>query len=146
MNTYPHALTRYGKMANAESNPLKQIVLLFDGAIKFLNMTADDIEAGDFVSKGEHSNRALDIISYLQGILNLEEGGAVADSYDKLYRSLTVLILRASVELDADLMRHSAELIVPVRDAWEINIQKAALEPALGNGREIETSAWTTSS
>jgi flagellar protein FliS len=108
-------------MANTESNPLKQIVLLYDGAIKFLNLTADDIEKKDFIAKAEHSNRALDIIGYLQSILDFNKGGEVAASLDNLYRSITVLILRASAELDAGLMRRAAGLLAPVRDAWETN-------------------------
>ena len=134
MYTKPKALASYGKMANAETNPLKQIVLLYDGAIKFLNLTAVDIENNDLIAKAEHSNRALDIINYLQQILDFEKGGTVAESLDHLYRSITVLILRASVELDPALMRRAAELLVPVRDAWETNAQKltepTAMPPA----------------
>jgi len=130
MYAQPKALASYGRIANAETNPLKQIVMLYDGAIKFLNLTAADIEAADFVAKAEHSNRALDIINYLQSILDFEKGGNVAESLDNLYRSIIVLILRASAELDAKLMRRAAELLVPVRDAWEINARNL-VEPAV---------------
>lgn len=123
------SLASYGRIANTETDPLKQIVMLYDGAIKFLNLTAADIEAGDYEAKGEHSNRALDIISYLQSILNFEAGGSVAESYDRLYRSITVVILRASAELDANLMRRAAELLAPVRDAWDTNAQKLTTAP-----------------
>lgn len=126
MYAKPKALASYGRIANAETNPLKQIVMLYDGAIKFLNLTAADIEAENFVAKAEHSNRALDIINYLQSILDFEKGGSVAESLDNLYRSITVLILRASTELDPELMRRAAELLVPVRDAWETNAQNLA--------------------
>lgn len=126
MYAQPKGLARYGRIANTETNPLKQIVMLYDGAIKFLNLTATDIENSDFVAKAEHSNRALDIINYLQSILDFEKGGNVAESLDKLYRSINVLILRASAELDASLMRKAAELLVPVRDAWETNAQNLA--------------------
>lgn len=126
MFAQPKALASYGKVANTETNPIKQIVMLYDGAIKFLNMSAADIEAEDFVAKGEHSNRALDIINYLQSILDFEKGGSVAESLDKFYRSVAVLILRASAELDADLMRRAAEILIPMRDAWEQNAQKTA--------------------
>lgn len=122
----PKALASYGRIANSETNPLKQIVMLYDGAIKFLNLTAADIELNDLPAKAEHSNRALDIINYLQQILDFEKGGSVAEGYDKFYRSIVVLVLRASAELDAALMRRAAELMVPVRDAWEINAQKYA--------------------
>ncbi len=128
MYAQPKALASYGRIANSETNPLKQIVMLYDGAIKFLNMTAADIEANDLVAKAEHSSRALDIINYLQSILDFEKGGTVAESLDRLYRSEMVLILRASAELDASLMRRAAELLIPVRDAWETNAQKL-IEP-----------------
>jgi len=124
MYAQPKGLARYGRVANTETNPLKQIVMLYDGAIKFINFTAADIENSDFVAKAEHSNRALDILNYLQSILDFEKGGDVAVSLDNLYRSITVLMLRASAELDASLMRKAAELLVPVRDAWETNAQK----------------------
>lgn len=116
-------IASYGKVANTESDPLKQIVMLYDGAIKFINMTADDIDKQDFVAKGEHSNRALDIINYLQSILDFEKGGKVAETLDNLYRSITVLMLRASAELNSDLMRKAADLLSPVRDAWDLNAQ-----------------------
>lgn len=132
MYAKPKALASYGRIANTESNPLKQIVMLYDGAIKFLNLTATDIENNDFAAKAEHSNRALDIINYLQSILDFEKGGNVAQSLDSLYRSIAVLILRASSELDASLMRRAADLLAPVRDAWETNANKESHASVFG--------------
>lgn len=117
-------LSTYGKIANTESNPLKQVVMLYDGAIKFLNLSAVDIENKDFIAKAEHSNRALDIINYLRSILDFNRGGDVAPALDNLYGRITILVMRASKELDADLMRRAAELLGPVRDAFETNAQK----------------------
>jgi flagellar secretion chaperone FliS len=133
MYAQPKSLSSYSRMANTEGNPIKQVVMLYDGAIKFLNLTADDIEAGDLVAKGEHSNRALDIINYLQSILDFEKGEAVAASLDNLYRSVINLVLRASAALDAALMRKAASFLVPVRDAWEINAQTVTTPPASHN-------------
>jgi flagellar secretion chaperone FliS len=127
------SLASYSRIANTESNPIKQIVMLYDGAIRFLNLTADDIESGDLVAKGEHSNRAIDIINYLQSILDFEKGEAVAASLDNLYRSVTNLILRASAALDADMMRKAAGFLVPVRDAWETNARTVTTPAGLGS-------------
>lgn len=124
-----NALASYGRIANSETNPLKQIVMLYDGAIKFLNLTASAIEAEDFIAKAEHSNRALDIINYLQSTLDFERGGDMAPILDDLYRRITRLVLRASVECDAALMRRSADLLAPVRDAWETNSRLTAAPP-----------------
>ena len=131
MSPKSKALASYGRIANTESNPIKQIVMLYDGAIKFLNLTASDIEKEDMIAKAENSTRALDIINYLQSILDFEKGGSVATALDNLYRQITVLILRASAELDASLMRKAAELLAPVRDAWETNANQMIATPAL---------------
>lgn len=113
-----NALTSYGRVASADADPLSQVVALYDGAIKFLRLAATDIEGGDLVGKAEHTTRALDIIGYLQGILDFSRGGDVAPTLDKLYASVTAVILRASVALDAGEMRRAAELLTPVRDSW----------------------------
>ena len=145
MYSRPKALASYGKIAGAENNPLQQIVMLYDGAIKFLQFTAADIENNDFVQKAEHSNRALDIINYLQSILDFERGGEAAPVLDHLYRSVTVLILRASANLDAAMMRRAAELLAPVRDAWETNAKSGvsqfdSLNPQLSNNENVKLS------
>ena len=128
MYSQSKGIASYGRIAHVETNPLKQVVMLYDGAIKFLNLTAADIESGDIEAKAEHSGRALEIICYLQSILNFEQGGDVAPSLDNLYRSIINLVLRASAELDPALMRKAAELLMPVRDAWEVN-SRALVEP-----------------
>ena len=122
------ALAGYGKIANAETNPILQIVMLYDGAIKFLNLAAADIEAKDFAAKAEHSSRALEIIGYLQSILDFESGGEVAASLEKLYQSITVMVFRAGANLNAEQMRKAAGLLVPVRQAWETNARCAAAQ------------------
>lgn len=131
MYAQPKALVSYGRVANGESDPIKQIVLLYDGAIKFLNLTAANIEADDLAAKAEHSTRALAIVGYLQSILDFEKGGQVAVSLDNLYRSVTVLILKASAGPDPDLMRRAAAVLVPVRDAWMANAGRPAAAPSM---------------
>lgn len=116
-----HGIASYGKIANTETNPIKQIVMLYDGAIRFLNAAATDIENGDFASKAYNSNRALDIVSYLQSILDLDNGGEVGRSLDDLYSRVRIMIFKASAGPDAELMRKTAEVLRPVRDAWETN-------------------------
>lgn len=121
-----HALAAYGSVANTESNPIQQIVMLYDGAIKFLRLAAADIEAGDITAKAEHINRVLDIVIYLQSILDFEHGGEVAPALDTLYLNVMAMALRASATLDAEAMRQAAEMLAPVRDAWAVNAEHLA--------------------
>ncbi len=116
-----NGIASYGKVANFETDPLKQIVMLYDGAIKFLYQSAADIDAADFAAKAEHSNRALDIVNYLQGVLDLDNSGRVGQSLDDLYTRVRIMILKASTRPDSSLMRSAADALRPVREAWEAN-------------------------
>lgn len=134
MSWNANAVSAYGRVANAETDPLRQVVMLYDGAIKFLRLAAADIESGDLVAKVEHTNRALDIISYLQSILDFERGGEVAPVLNLLYLSVNSEILRASAKLDSAQMHRAADLLAPVRDAWASNARAAtplSTSPAL---------------
>ena len=121
MQTAPRGLSAYNRVASMEPDPLQQIVMLYQDAMKFLRMAAADIDAADFAAKAEHSGRALDIISYLQSILDFERGQDVARVLDHFYSSVTALVLKASMTPDAALMRRAADLLAPVSEAWAIN-------------------------
>lgn len=121
MSVRANALASYGKIANAETNTLQQIVMLYEGAIKFLRLAASDIESGDLVAKATHTNRVLDILVYLQSTLNFEQAKDVAHTLDELYRNVVAITLRASAQLDSAGMLRAANLLMPVRDAWAIN-------------------------
>jgi flagellar secretion chaperone FliS len=108
----------YRQVSNLETNPLRQVILLYDGAAQFLRRAAEAIEAQDIAAKTEHCNRALDIIAYLTSILDYERGAENAQAYGLLYACVSRQVVRASAAMDADLMRRSIELLTPVRDAW----------------------------
>src|SRR5689334_1710079 len=106
-----NAIASYGRVANAESDPLRQVVMLYDGAIKFLRLAAASIETGDLAAKARHTDRALQVVNHLQSTLDFEHGGEVAVTLNTLYVSVTLMTLRASSALDAAAMRHAADLL-----------------------------------
>lgn len=128
-----NALASYGRIANTESDPVQQVVMLYDGAIRFIRVAASDIREKKLVEKAEHVNRALDIINYLQGILDFEHGAEVAQTLDNLYTLISMQVLQASAKLDAEQMVNAANMLVPVRDSWNTVAQSVNKEnvPAL---------------
>lgn len=144
MSSRLNPLAAYGTVANAETDPMQQIVMLYDGAIKFLRLAATDIENGDLTAKAEHSDRALDIVSYLQSILDFEKGGDVAPALDLFYMTVMMQILSASAALDAKKMRRVVELLLPVREAWAAQARSvtkafitANMRPAVGSYQKV---------
>ena len=54
------------------------VVMLFDGALRFLAQARDKMQAKDYAGKGQLISRALDIVNELDSSLNMEVGGELA--------------------------------------------------------------------
>ncbi|HZS49153.1 MAG TPA: flagellar export chaperone FliS [Blastocatellia bacterium] len=108
----------YQQVASTTSK-LEQIVMLYDGAIKFLLQMANDIRQKDMLAKTEHVDRALAIIDYLRAILDMSQGGEVAQNLDRTYNILTSQIILANATLDADMVDSVVALLREIRSAWQ---------------------------
>src|SRR5581483_1456430 len=93
--------------------------MLYDGAIKFLLQMANDIRQKDMLAKTEHVDRALAIIDYLRAILDMSQGGEVAQNLDRTYNILTSQIILANATLDADMVDSVVALLREIRSAWQ---------------------------
>jgi flagellar protein FliS len=99
-------------------SPLELVVMLYDGALRFLQMAADATRRNDLVAKREGMSRSLAIIGELQNTLNLREGGEVALSLDRLYTYITGRLVDANAKKDPVPIDEAIRLLRPVRDAW----------------------------
>src|SRR4030043_2333485 len=61
------------------------IVLLYDGAIKFMNLAIKELEAENYEAKGQYIKKAQDIINELNAVLDMDAGGEIASNLRRLY-------------------------------------------------------------
>ena len=78
MNAYGRRQYQQTQVTTVDKGRL--IVLLYEGAIKFLHQAKVCQEENDVAGKANHINRALDIISELNQSLNMNEGGDLAQN------------------------------------------------------------------
>lgn len=128
------AQTYYQTHVQSQS-PLELVVMLYDGAIRFMRAAADAMDRRDLVAKGEAMSRALRIVSELQNTLNMREGGAIALSLDDLYTYITGRLVEANVAADPAPVRESIRLMSQLREAW------AQIASPNGSGRRAEEPA-----
>ena len=102
---------------NSQS-PLELVVMLYDGALRFLQMASDGTRRSDLAAKREGMSRGLAIIAELQNTLNMQEGGDVAKSLDALYSYITGRLIDANVRRDPAPIDEAIQLLRPLRDAW----------------------------
>lgn len=99
-------------------SPLELVVMLYDGAIRFLNQTTEAMERGDLVAKRDAMSRSMAILAELQGMLDHEQGGEVAASLDSLYAYMIERLTAANAERDPKPIAEVVRLLSGLRDAW----------------------------
>lgn len=109
----------YQKTAVITSDQGKLIVMLYDGAVKFLSIAADRIDAGDFY--GSHTNlvKGKSIIAELLASLNLDKGGDIALNLQRLYGYMFNELIEANVEKDSARVMQVIKLLKQLRSGWK---------------------------
>ena len=99
-------------------SPLELVVMLYDGALRFLDQAAEAMDRGDLASKGVALSKAFAILGELQNTLNVRDGGDVAQQLDALYAHMHARLLEANVQRSSAPIRDVIKLLQPLRDAW----------------------------
>ena len=106
------------------------LILLFDGAIKFLKQAKERMAAKDYAQKGILISKALDVIAELQGSLNMQKGGELAENLNRLYFMCSTKLLTANLKMNVDLLDEVTNMLSGVRDAFaQINTPEFAPPP-----------------
>jgi flagellar protein FliS len=113
-----HPAEAYRQFSVQTSTPLGLVVMLYDGALTALRRAVTAIEAHDIGEKCAQLNRAQAIILQLEGTLNFEQGGEVAQTLKALYVHARAQMLKANLEDSPDILRALVERVSTVREAW----------------------------
>lgn len=98
--------------------PLEMVVMLYDGALRFLGQARTAMVDNDMVTKRDAMSRGGAIISELQGMLNLEQGGDIAARLDGLYTYIHGCCLDANAQRDPARLDEAMRLLGTLRSAW----------------------------
>jgi flagellar protein FliS len=113
-------LAAYKDNTISTQNKGRLIVLLYDGAIKFLKLAIKEMEAGSQEAKGQYINRATDIITELNAILDMEKGGEIAGNLRKLYTFMNDRLAQANIKQDPNMVRDVIKLLEELNEGWRV--------------------------
>jgi flagellar protein FliS len=122
----------YQEVGIGTQNPVKLIVLLYDGAAKFLRVAKLKLAEGDYVGKGHFIARAQAIVAELNAVLNLEEGGEVAVLLRRLYQFMFSHLGEANVERDPRKIDQVIAMLEGLNESWRAVAACDPLEAAAG--------------
>jgi len=94
------------------------LIMLFDGALKFLHQAKEKIAERNYAQKGILISKAIDILSELQGSLNAKKGGELADRLQKLYFYCNSRLVMANLKLDVARIDEVIDILGGLREAF----------------------------
>lgn len=123
----PRGAEAYRRIEAESRSPMELVVMLYDGAIRFVGEARTAIARGDVGARGQAISRTLTIVAELQNTLNIQDGGTIAQELDRLYTYITTRLLDVTVKKDAAALDEVEKVLVTLRDGW---VQIAATVPA----------------
>ncbi len=113
-----HGAHAYQVVDAQSSSPLELVVMLYDGAIRFLKQAKDAHERGDLRGCSASISRVLAIVSELQSTLDVEKGLDIAHELDRLYHYIIGRLLDVTTKQDAAALDEILSLLGTLRDGW----------------------------
>jgi flagellar protein FliS len=97
----------------------KLVVMLYDGAIRFLRIAKDKLREKDYALKGVYIGKAQDIVAELNNSLNMEVAPRLANDLRALYNFIYRHLNEANIERNATKIDDCIRILDDLRGAWE---------------------------
>lgn len=108
------------KVAQIETaTPERLIVMLYEGAIKFLQLAVQALEHRHWETSNRNILRAEAILLELMNVLDMNLGGELAQNLYNLYDYMYRTLVRANLEHQPEAVREVIGLLENLCSAWE---------------------------
>lgn len=130
----------YRQVATRTASPGQLVLMLYEGAIRFLERAQAGFDLEDPVEFNTTINnnilRAQDIIRELDFSLNVDQGGELAQQLRRLYDYFDRVLLEANLRKDSKGISEVIRRITELRDAWATMLAQ--------QGQATDTATLTT--
>lgn len=106
-----------GQQINTAS-PAQQVVMLYDGAIRFMLKAQAAIHENNIQERCNNNQRALQIINYLTEILDIENGGEISLRLLRIYTHISNQILQVDINNDPAIVDTILPHLKALRQSW----------------------------
>jgi flagellar protein FliS len=135
--TSANLLRSYRTVATQTASPNQLVLMLYDGAIRFLERALVGFEHDDPLEFNATINnnilRAQDIINALNNSLDLSEGGQLATTLRRLYCFMDRQLVMSNARKTPDGIRDTIQRLATLREAWYHIAGPQAPSPAVAN-------------
>lgn len=107
------------------------LLMLYDGALKFLQQAREKMLEKDYAAKGILISKVIDIVNELSSSLNMERGGELAVNLSNLYFLCTARLLEANLKMSVERLDSVSQILSGLRSAYAQIIDKPEAKQAV---------------
>jgi flagellar protein FliS len=119
-----NAAHKYKTTSIQSASREKILLMLYEGAIKFVKLAIQGIEKNSIKEKCENIGRAYDIILELNNTLDHKVGGEIASRLEQLYQFMIEQLIKANTESDVEPLKTVQKLLETLHEGWVQAVQK----------------------
>ena len=108
----------YQQVNVSTADPVKLVIMCYDGAISSLRLAREHYEARDYEAKAKALQKACDIIGELEAALDLDRGGEVAANLKNLYQYILRRLVEGDLKRDLAPFDESIGILEELASAW----------------------------
>ena len=117
MNPYSAQTQAYRASSVMTASPEQLVVMLYDGALRFLRQAEAAMTEGAWQHSGERLGRAEAIVDELLATLNMS-AGEIAERLQAIYVFCKRCMIEARIERSPEKIGHTLRLLSELRGAW----------------------------
>ncbi len=110
---------KYQKTNIVTASREKILLMLYEGAIRFIKQASAAMEKGKVAEKGTSISKATAILSELMATLDFKVGGQIAIDLENLYVFMIDKLIEGNINNDPACLQHVEKLLLTLYGAWK---------------------------
>jgi flagellar protein FliS len=124
------SIDQYRKSSVSSASPLQLVIMLYDGALRFMEAGKHAMQQRDVFVQNENITKAERIISELLSTLDMEQGGEVATNLFSIYTYVYDKLVEANIEDKPELIDECTTILSELRESW-VELERLSRTSAL---------------
>ena len=101
------------------ASPHRLVQMLMEGALERIVLAKASMKRNEIAMKGQSIGVAINIVGGLQGSLNQEAGGKIAENLSNLYDYMVSRLLVANSQNDESILDEVSGLMIEIKMGWD---------------------------
>jgi flagellar protein FliS len=125
----------YRETETLTADPVGLVVILYEMLLKDLREAVSALATANIERRATAVRHCLLVLQQLQGTLDMDRGGVVAENLDRFYNFIRSKLLEGQIKASPEIFEQQITFVASIRDAWQ-QVRAEQLSASLSSAAE----------